>query len=190
MSEIEILTGLPPGTKATGGRRVDAKPDDFDLLIATKGPRFWWHRAVMCPCEANDQTDQPDPSCTLCKGTGYYYVTPGRYVDGAVDVAGNPVEANESRTAISVQAWISGVTYDTQLFERFGQWIKGTALLTTSRHNRIGFYDKLEARDQEINFSQLIKASGNAEIKVTGNRSRAGPVDQDRFRQHSADEDG
>lgn len=172
--EIEILTGLPAGTKDTGGRRADARPNDFDYLIATKGGRFWWHRAVMCPCEANSQTDQPDPSCTLCKGTGYYHVTPGRYVEGAVDVAGHAVEANDAQTAISVQAWISSVTYDTRVFERFGQWIYGTALLTTSRFNRVGYHDKFEARDQEINFSQLIKGNGSAEIKVTGNRSRAG----------------
>lgn len=173
--EIQILTNLPPGTKATGGQRADAKPERWDYLIATKSGRFWWSRSTMCPCSGNDQTDQPDPICSQCHGTGYLYFMPDPRADvGDVDVAGAKIEINDARTAIGIQGWVSGVTYDTQIFERFGKWIFGTAMFTTSRYNRIGNRDRFEARDQTIDFSQLILGSGHREIKVTGNRSRKG----------------
>jgi hypothetical protein len=173
--EIELLTSLPAGTKPTGGRRADVRPDDWDYLIGTKGGRFWWRRSMMCPCQGNSQTDQADPTCTYCKGTGYIYFMPDPMAKtGDVDKAGVAIEIDDGKIGISVQAWVSSVTYDTQIFERFGQWIYGTSLLTTSRHNRIGYRDMLEARDQTIMFSQLVVASGNSEIVVTGHRSRKG----------------
>jgi len=175
MAEIEILTGLPAGTKSGGGRRADARPDDWDYLIGTKAGRFWWRRAMMCPCQGSADTDQANPVCPLCRGTGYLYFPPVPLAsDGDPDIAGHAMEMNDGGDGISVQAWISNVTYDTQIFERFGKWIFGTALLTTSRHNRLGYRDMLEARDQLVVFSQLIRASGNAEIVITGHRSQKG----------------
>lgn len=182
MGRLEILTHLPPDTKSTGGRRADMRPDDFDFMIATKGGRFWWSRALMCPCRGNTQTDQADPTCSLCSGTGYFYIKPAAdAADGDLDIAGEEIEINTDDNAISVQCWVSSLSYDTQLFERFGQWVQGTGLATLSRHNRIGYRDKLSARDQVIFFSQLIEAHGNSEIKVTGRRSNRGlwvPISQ------------
>ena len=172
---IQILTSLPADTKPWGGRRADAKPVHWDYLLAVKGGEFWWSRGVLCPCRGNDQTDQPDPTCTECHGTGYTYMMPDPMAsDGDVDVAGHAIRINEARTAIVVQAWIGSITYDTQIFERFGKWVFGTGMLTTARFNRIGYRDKFEAINQEMNFSQLIQSSGLSEIKICGHRSTRG----------------
>jgi hypothetical protein len=88
----EIITGLPAATKARP--RSDFRPSEFDQAITTKGYRMWWSRGGLCPCSNNDQTEQPDPTCPLCGGDGYYYFLPDEALrTGALeDSEGNPVQ--------------------------------------------------------------------------------------------------
>ena len=68
--------GLLEGQKEAG-KRVDFKPDDYVLLVETKGYRLAWSRAAFCPCKPiNLQTDQSDPTCTLCEGSGWLRFRP------------------------------------------------------------------------------------------------------------------
>ena len=170
----QIMTGLPAGTKATGGGRVDFKVDRFDNFIAVKGLRYFWSRATLCPCKANDQTEQVDPSCALCGGYGWLSFLPDRSIDAEADAHGNPVELNDAKTGVSIRAVISGITKDPQDYERFGRWIFGSAKCTVQSHNRIGHRDRLVSRDATLSFSQLVEADGGAEIGVTGIKGRHG----------------
>lgn len=177
MSELrpQILAGVPSGTKATGGRRVDFKIELFDQLIATKGTPHWWSRTAHCPCLGNAQTNQADPTCSLCKGTSWLNFLPDeRLVDGDVDEAGNEIELNDALTAVSIPALITNVTKDPQIFERFGQWIFGVARASIQSPNRLGYRDKLTSRRSTLGYSQLITATGASEILVSGMRSAGG----------------
>ena len=149
-----VASGPPAGTKVTGGQRVDFKPEKFDQQIAAHGLRMWWSRAVDCPCQGNEQTDQADPNCTLCSGRGWLYFLPDAKLRGdGVDIYGNPVELNTAQDAVSIQGILTSTTVDPQVYEKFGQWIFGTARLTTSLYNRIGYRDRLVLRDSSISYS-------------------------------------
>jgi hypothetical protein len=51
--------------------------DAFKVLIDSRaGYNLKWARALRCPCRANAQTEQPDPTHALCSGTGWRYVHP------------------------------------------------------------------------------------------------------------------
>ena len=171
----QIMTRLPSGTKATGGRRVDFRPKDFDQLIGVKGTQHWWSRATMCPCSGNTQTDQVDPTCSLCRGKGWLSFLPDPALDGPdKDAYGYPIELNEAKTAVSIRVVVQRLRKDPQDFERFGRWILGTAEVSVQASNRIGWRDRLTSRDVTMPYTQLIKCDGGAEIIVTGLRSSKG----------------
>ena len=171
----KILCGLPKDTKATGGQRVDFKLNPIDQFIYTKGQRFWWSRAAMCPCRANEETDSPDYNCTLCGGKGWWYFMPQIGLNEEdTDVAGNPIEINEARDAVGVHMLITSTTQDPQIYEKFGTWYFGTARMTAQSPNRIGYRDAFIARDSEMWAGQLITADGADEILVVGEKSNAG----------------
>lgn len=169
------MTRLPQGKKATGGQRVDFRPKDFDQFIGVKGLRYWWSRSLLCPCKNNSQTDQADPTCSLCKGKAWLAFLPDPSLDGPEkDAYGYPIELNEAKTAASIRVVITGITKDPADFERFGRWIFGTAKATVQSANRIGYRDRLVARDNTLSMSQLITADGDSEIIITGMRSKKG----------------
>lgn len=162
----QIVTGLPATTKEAG-QRVDFKPDKFDLLITTKGHRVWWSRAAPCPCRNNPQTEQPDPTCDLCDGDGELLFLPEMGLETAeTDKHGNPIEISDDRLSVGIDALMSGLTRDPQIFERFGAWVFGTVAVSTQAGNELGWRDRLEMRDTTINWMQLVKADGAGVIKI------------------------
>lgn len=162
----EIITGLPATTKEAG-QRVDFKPDKFDLAITTKGYRVWWSRAAPCPCRNNPQTEQPDPTCILCDGVGELMFLPELALESAqTDQHGNPIEISEDRLSVGIDALMTGLSRDPQIFERFGAWIFGTVAVTTQPGNELGWRDRLEMRDASVNWMQLVKADGSGLIKT------------------------
>lgn len=171
----QIMTRLPADTKATGGRRVDFRPKDFDQFIGVKGLKYWWSRSLLCPCQNNSQTDQADITCSLCNGHSWLSFLPDPTLDGQQeDAYGYPVELNDLKTAVSIRAVVTGITKDPADFERFGRWIMGTAKVTVQSANRIGYRDRLKARDNTLSMTQLITGDGDTEIIVTGMRSEKG----------------
>ena len=169
----QIITGLP-GVKANP--RADFQPDMFDQLIGTKGYLMYWSRAGICPCQNNDQTEQADPNCTLCKGRGFFYYMPDLAVkDGAtVDLYGNPVETNKAGDGVAIYVVKSALTSDVQVFEKFGEWIFGTTRATVQHQNRLGYRDRLVERDAVMIWNQVINCDGGPVIRVTGAFSKGG----------------
>lgn len=169
-----IITGLPAGVKEAG-QRVDFKPSKFDLAITTKGYRMWWSRASVCPCRHTEDTDQPDPNCTLCKGDGRFHFLPEVGLEtNATDIYGNPIEINETGDALLISVLATGATKDPQIFERFGDWVFGMFRVTVQPENRIGYGDRLIAADSTMVWSQTVLADGSATITLRRGRSEYG----------------
>lgn len=170
----EIITGLPEATKPSP--RADFRPTEFDLAITTKGYKMYWSRAGLCPCVNNEQTEQPDPTCTLCKGDAYYYFLPDEAIaaGAAVDSQGNIVELNTAGDAVVIYALMTSMTQDVQVFEKFGEWVMGMSKVTVQPGNKLGYRDRLIAVDSQMTWAQIIEYDGSATIPVVGERSKKG----------------
>jgi len=153
------VTGLPTGTKE-GGRRVDFRTDEFTVILELKGYRLAWSRAALCPCAGvNEQTEQPDPNCQLCKGHGFFYYKPaGAVVDerrvGALDALQQRIAAD----AAVIRGIMTGlaakeIPHDTVLSR-----MEGTSSVTTRWENKLGYWDRLVNLDSLIVYSQLLVA--------------------------------
>lgn len=166
-----IVTGRTEHS-AEASQRVDFRPERFDAAIVLHGYRLWWSRSAVCPCRSNEQTDQPDPTCTLCRGSGRFRFLPERaLVSGGADAAGNPVVVSAAGDAVMIHGLVMSLSKQPQVYERMGEWLFGTAMLTTQRDNRIAFRDRLEAVDAVMPWSQIVKADG-ASILSTGKGGR------------------
>lgn len=171
----EILTGPPPLKKAYGGERADFRINQMDLFIANKGYSCWWSRAVACPCKSGIQTDQASPVCPRCHGKGWFYILPdANLLPDGKDAAGRAVEFNTDKTAVAIPVAITSTTKDPQVYEKFGQWVFGSARATIQSYNRASYRDRFQARFSTMSYSQLIKADGRDEIRVTGSRAETG----------------
>jgi hypothetical protein len=169
----KILTGLPAGVKPTP--RADFRPTEFDQAITTKGYRMYWSRAGICPCVNNTQTEQPDPTCQLCHGDAYYYFLPeASLASFTVDGAGNPIQLNVAENGVLIYVLMTSLTQDVQVFEKFGEWVFGTARATTQPENKLGYRDRLVAAESEMTWAQVIEYDGSAVIPITGERKKSG----------------
>lgn len=57
--------------------RTFQTPQNYEDALARHGQWLRWISGITCPCLRSD-TFQPDPSCSLCRGRGKIYKTPGR----------------------------------------------------------------------------------------------------------------
>lgn len=169
-----IINGMPAGVKPRP--RVDFIPTEFDQAITTKGYRMWWSRAGICPCTNNTQTEQPEIICPLCKGDNYYYFPPDAAIaNGATeDSEGNAVTMSPDGSAIGIYVLMTSMTQDTQIFEKFGEWVFGMAKVTTQHPNKLGYRDRLTALDSEMTWAQVIEYDGSEIITVKGERGKSG----------------
>lgn len=136
--------------------RVDLVPGDFDRLIREKGYRVLWASAELCPCRLNDITDQADPSCAYCDGTGYFYTFPDPNEPDLIEYTKEdpPFESTTSERA--TQAIITSMAKEPLDFEKLGDWVSGTASLTTFSWNRIGHRDRFKIVDHTIVYRQVL----------------------------------
>lgn len=169
--------GLPKNTKE-GGKRVDFKSlndvgdTDFDFLISTKTPRFAWSRATQCPCVGQhneDATAQPDPNCRHCNGLGWTYSRPVGYEE-PTDTIGTLTDVQRSlidRTdAMVIRALLTSASSEPDIFAALGEVALGTGMMTTRPANRLGYYDRLVAIDDEMVFSEVVRTDGSGGTKL------------------------
>ena len=176
MAEVpRIVTGRTEHSPETA-QRVDFRPERFDAAIVLHGYRLWWSRTAVCPCRTNEQTDQPDPTCALCRGTGRFRFLPDQdLVQGGTDAAGNPTVLSTGGDAVQIHGLVASLSKQPQVYDRLGELLFGTAMLTTQAENRIAFRDRLEAVDAIMPWSQVLKTDGAADIRAgTGGRDEHG----------------
>lgn len=157
MSSLRPTTGvigLPTGVKEAG-RRVDFRPDDFTLAIETKGYRIAWARAALCPCVNNLQTDQADPTCALCTGSGWFYFKP---TDAVADAVGDLTELQTTLLARYSASVVRGIMsqFDAKRtpWQVVGNWKEGDTQLTVRPENRLAYYDRIVNLDSEIVYAE------------------------------------
>ena len=156
------VSGIPSGMKESMSR-ADFLPDSFALLVETKGYLIAWERAAICPCQpVVTQTEQPDPNCPLCKGSGWHYFggdTPPDYAQiGTMDeVQKRILEANN---AMPIRGVVTALQNEYSPWDKLGNWMAGSMMLTVRHENKIGYYDKLTILESEIIYGETIIADG------------------------------
>lgn len=152
---------IGPPLKETG-KRADFRPDWFTTLLESKGNRMAWRRASMCPCTpVNDQTEQADPNCTLCKGKGWYYFGLRRALIlpkiGDLDAIQKQIIGVETDDpAAVIRVLMTGISANPDALDRQGMWVAGDAQLTVRYENRLGYWDRLVDLDTEMVYSELL----------------------------------
>jgi hypothetical protein len=158
------VLGLLEGQKEAG-KRVDFRPDDFVLAVETKGYRVAWSRASICPCKPNNiQTDQPDPNCTLCLGTGWLRFKPANPViddriTGALDSVQQTIVNDQ---AAVIRCVMSGITNKREPYDHVLPRLEGTINVTARWENKLGYYDRLVNLDSTVVYAQILEYDGNA----------------------------
>lgn len=112
--------------------RANFRPEEFHRTLLQHGKRIVWRKAMLCPC-LNPDSDQSDLGCTVCDGSGFFYVDP-----------------------IEIQALMLGSDKTTRMYEKFGLWESGTVAVTVQPNYRLGYRDSLEMVDDLMNFNELL----------------------------------
>lgn len=169
-----MSTALPDDAAAIGldvalSPRVDFRQSEFEKLVE-RSPRFVWERSLVCPCEySDDQTQQNDPNCTLCRGGGFIWFGPNGY---AVD-EGLVGELTGTQRAVQARvngAIIRGFMASAQMirsgYDKLGTWFWGQMRVTVRAENHIGWYDRLINLDETIVFTERVVADGTALLNL------------------------
>jgi hypothetical protein len=160
--------GLLEGQKEAG-KRVDFKPDDYVLLVETKGYRLAWSRAAFCPCKPiNLQTDQSDPTCTLCEGSGWLRFRPEEAVINSA-VIGELDELQQSivdDNAAVIRGIMTSITNKREPYDHVMARLEGTMNVTARHENKLGYHDRLVNLDSTIVFSEVLDYDGAGEITL------------------------
>jgi hypothetical protein len=128
VGEIDPSPAPPPVAKA----RSDFRVEEFTRLIRQKGYFCRWKKAMLCTCKS-PQTDQARLGCTICDGSGFFYIDP-----------------------IDVQAIITGIGKEHDIYKQPGEWISGDANITVEAQYRLGFRDSMEMCDSVMSFNEWI----------------------------------
>jgi hypothetical protein len=156
--------------------RVDFQPDEFTKLVETKGYRVAWSRAALCPCPPiNDQTKQPDPNCTICRGSGWLYfapaqVTVNKNLVGELD----PIQKRiVDDNAAVIRAIKTGIGTKWQQYDQIGSRMEGTLNATVRHENKLGYHDRITNLDSLIVHQEILEADA-----TTANRQTRYPIVQ------------
>jgi hypothetical protein len=146
--------------------RIDFTAGDFDRLVREKGYRVMWQSAELCPCRLNSDTDQPDPSCTICDASGFVYTFPDPAEPTLVDYVNEVPPFESTDTARATQAIVTSMTHSPQVFEKMGEWLSGTAALTTFSFNKVGHRDRFKIIDHTQVYRQVILVPASQIIPI------------------------
>jgi len=152
------VIGLPDGQKEAG-QRVDFRPNQFELLIETKGYRIAWSRASFCPCKSPAaQSTQADPNCQICGGDGFLYFRPSGYAPPLEAGTLDPLQAHilDLYRAVIIRGVVTSVARNVEAYDRIGAWMFGSALCTVRHQNKINYYDRLIFLDSLVAHSQIV----------------------------------
>jgi len=166
MPDVPIL-GMPAGSKQAG-QRVDHKPGKFDLLLETQGYLLLWERAARCPCEpVTDQTEQVNPNCELCKGSGWIYFgpdTPQNLESYNMDDLQNRLIQDSGGSVI--RGYMRDLSKSTDPVDALGNWESGDTRLTVRYGNKLGYYDRITSLDSNIVYAEIKEADGSETLDL------------------------
>jgi len=154
--------------KDTRKQSTGYSPTMIDRLIDGElGFDVLWARGLKCPCRMNPQTEQPDQTCGYCEGTGFMYVHPDpdnypeqlAFTDGRVELYAG---------GLPIRAIITNMTWDAQIFEKFGEWVAGMANVSVRGDIRLHYADRLIMRDALMSFNQVLQQSTLAATIAVG----------------------
>lgn len=162
----ESITGLPAGSPRTSVV-PEVRNQSVEKLIELRGERLAWTRAGACPCSHNAETDQPDPTCSLCNGLGWFYFAPREYnptdkgelttVQQAIlDDSGAVVIKGATQRAIVAQTPYTGL----------GNWRTGQLMVSVRGENRLGYYDRLVNLDREICYYEIVEVPADEAVPI------------------------
>ncbi len=147
------------GLTAKAKPRADFSPQEFVTLIETKGYRVAWSRGALCPCKPiNDQTQQPDPNCSICRGSGWFYFAPAQatidtLLVGSLD--GVQLRIVNDNAAV-IRAIQTGIGVQWQMYDQIGSRIQGTMMGTVRHENKLGYHDRITNLDSTIVYQEIL----------------------------------
>ena len=172
---MSVRVATPPVTGLSTAQtskelRVDFVPDRFVGIIEIKGYRLAWQRAALCPClPINDQTAQPDPNCTTCKGIGWLYFKPSNFVVDTTKIGDlddiQTILANRSDTVV-IRGVMSGLMNRGEPYDKLGHWASGASQVTVRYENKIGYYDRITNLDSLIVFSETVTIGTDRQANI------------------------
>lgn len=161
------VVALPPGVKDLV--RADFRNEMWIQAIEAKGYRLAWSRTAPCPCKSiNEQTDQSDPNCPLCEGTGWIFFKPdGAVVNTKVIGPLDPIQTKfiGDHGAV-IHGIMTGLSNQQNALDAIGPWMQGMAMVTVRAENKLGYYDRLTALDSRIVYAQTLKAGETTTLKT------------------------
>lgn len=162
------VIGLPSGVKDLV--RADFRNEMWIQAIEAKGYRCAWTRTAQCPCKSvSEQTDQADPNCTLCKGSGWLFFKPAGAVSNPKIVG--PLSEVQQRiigdNGAVVHLIMTSLTNAKRPWESTGPRLEGMAMATGRCENKLGYYDRITCLDAKIVYSQLLSAPGPGQLMTT-----------------------
>lgn len=143
------------------GSSIDFEKID-QLIDGRQAYDLLWARALRCACRLNTQSDQPDPTCTVCGGSGVRYVHPDPENWPEYCAADGAVTAS---AGLPIRGLLDDPSLDPKFFDRPGVWQSGRARLTVKGSIRIGYFDRLTMVDAEVLFDQVL-TMGAATVTV------------------------
>lgn len=134
---MNLAKGKPVGSKAK--LTVDLNITTFRHFIYSKGWRFTWEQAELCPCRESTDSDAGRRGCPVCGGGGFLWHTP-----------------------TEVRALVTSVGQDEATFDKIGPWSRGRAVLTLYPEHLPGRFDRFTALDSVTLFREIAErpASG------------------------------
>lgn len=159
MKPVFGITSLPLRQQKAASGGAELLSDKVIATLEANGVRLAWSRASICPCQGfNDQTRQPDPTCSQCLGGAVLYFGPKDYVPpkeaGILTDLQRTILAKDG--AAVIRGVIQRVTQAQDFYDVLGNWVRGTMQVTVRPENKIGYYDRLVNLDSEVPYSQII----------------------------------
>ena len=144
--------------------------DELRKLNELTGARFAWSRRADCPClNLNQETDQADPRCPKCKGSGFFYFGPRNYVvPTGVGPALDTVQENilAAHGGALIRGVIDSGKSDQNPFRLLGNWLVGDIMISVQPENVLGQYDRLVNIDEVIVYNEVFEQPSGTTVSV------------------------
>lgn len=155
--------GVPQGEKKAELSGPELMVDKLVAAVELYGARFAWTCCTRCPCTpVNTQTERPDPTCAVCRGTGRYYFGPKDYEVSADVGELDDLQAAVVRTngAAVIEGILQRATRAQDFYDVLGNWVRGTMMVSVRPENKLGYFDRLINLDSTMVADDVVTVTG------------------------------